>query len=202
MAPGFGGGVTSYLHPTRHTAPGAIRERRIFLAGRYFPDEQIVAFRTAVVFRREARYVATLEHDNEGSIRILIIDDHRFFRELARQLIETDTTMLVVGEAATAAAARALMQTRPDVVVLDLDLGDTDGLELLAHLLKANRHSRFLIVSGMSDSGIYRQALREGAMGVVRKSGARSELVAAIRHVHLGMPWIGGMRAGAAVDPL
>src|SRR5687767_14626500 len=82
--------------------------------------------------------------DRDASIRVVIIDDHPFFRTAARLIIEIDVGITVVGEASNAAEARALMHTKPDVALLDMDLGETDGLELLSRLLKVNQHTRFI----------------------------------------------------------
>src|SRR5262249_31777962 len=82
--------------------------------------------------------------------RILIVDDHPIFRAGARMLLERDPQLVVVGEAATAEEALArTAHEQPDLVLLDLDLGGVDGLDILEQLQAAAPKTRIVILTGV-----------------------------------------------------
>lgn len=122
------------------------------------------------------------------SLNILLVDDHRMFREglvllLGREVPEAK----VVGEVGTAAAAfecaRAL---RPDLIVMDVHLPDRDGLTTSAQILAEIPGSKIIILSAEPNLGFVKQALRMGVSGYLLKDGASAELASAIRTVQKG----------------
>jgi two-component system, NarL family, nitrate/nitrite response regulator NarL len=97
----------------------------------------------------------------------------------------------VVGEAATRAEALQLAtRTQPDIILLDLNLRDERGADLLPDLLAAARDARVIVLTGVTDAGEHRQAILGGAMGVVLKDQALDVLVKAIEKVHAGEVWL------------
>src|SRR5689334_24190254 len=104
-------------------------------------------------------------HENSSKpIRIMIIDDHAVIRTGLRMLIEQDRTMSVVGMAGTRAeAVRVSAEQRPDIILLDIVLGDEDGLEFLPELCKLSLNSRILILTGIQTTDSHRLAIRRGA---------------------------------------
>jgi DNA-binding NarL/FixJ family response regulator len=121
----------------------------------------------------------------------MIVDDHSVIRSGLRMLIEQDQTMTVVAMTGTASEALQLAaRERPDIIVLDLMLGDEDGLDFLPQLCKTSPNSRVLILTGVQGTDAHRMAIRRGAMGIVLKQQAADLLLKAIRKVHAGEVWI------------
>ena len=124
-------------------------------------------------------------------IRIMIVDDHAVIRTGLRMLIEQDQTMTVVAMAGTPAEALALAESeRPDIIILDLILGEEDGLDFLPELCKVASNSRVLVLTGVQTPESHRTAIRRGAMGIVLKQQAAELLLKAIRKVYEGEVWI------------
>ncbi|RIL04005.1 MAG: DNA-binding response regulator [Proteobacteria bacterium] len=124
-------------------------------------------------------------------IRILLVDDHPLVREGVRMLVEAQPDMDLRAESADRVSAlAALRRERPDLILLDLDLGADDGLDLLRELLRLDPDLRVLVFTGLRDRELHQRAVELGALGVVPKEQATSVLLAAIRKVHAGEAWI------------
>src|SRR5262245_35449750 len=125
------------------------------------------------------------------SIRVLIVDDHGIMRAGLRMLLESQPGMTVVGEASTCADALALATgTQPDVIVLDLDLGGENAVESIPTLLHTAPEARILVLTGVRDPEVHRQAIRHGALGLVVKEKAVETLLQAITKVQAGEVWL------------
>ena len=129
-------------------------------------------------------------HQSETAIRILLVDDHQIFLTGLQLLIEREPDMIVVGTASNRAEALALMQEHPDIVLLDLDLGNESGIDFLPQLIKPEEPPRVIIVTGVPDPELHLRAVRLGALGVVLKLDPPGFLVKAIRKVHGGEMWL------------
>lgn len=104
-------------------------------------------------------------------IRILLVDDHSVVREGYRRLLEHRGDLHIEAEAATAAEAYTLFRDRqPDVVILDLNLPDMGGVELIRRIVQRDPDARILAFSMHQDPLYASQALRAGALGYVTKS--------------------------------
>lgn len=116
--------------------------------------------------------------------RIFIVDDHTMFREGLRQLIEREPELTVCGDAASAVEAlQSIRQTRPDLVIVDISLGGTSGIDLIKSIRSDYADLPVLVVS-MHDESLYAErALRAGAMGYVMKHEPAKTMKAAIRKV-------------------
>jgi DNA-binding NarL/FixJ family response regulator len=125
-------------------------------------------------------------------ISILLIDDHAIIRDGLRDLIESRSGMKVVGDAGTSADALALASDRrPDVIVLDLDLGAESGLDLLPKLLDTLASARVIVLTGTRDCELRDRAIDLGARGVVLKENGAVELLNAIEKVYrTGEYWL------------
>jgi two-component system nitrate/nitrite response regulator NarL len=123
----------------------------------------------------------------EQQIRIFIIDDHPTIVWGLERLIESEASrMVAVGKAARCGPALSLIEeTRPDVVLLDLDLGEESGLDVIPELL-AKSTAKILVLTGLRDSGVHEAAIRAGALGVVGKEIAPAQLLDAIERVSRG----------------
>ena len=125
------------------------------------------------------------------SVRVLIVDDHGIMRAGLRMLLESQTGITVVGEASTCTDALALATgTQPDVIVLDLDLGGENAVESIPTLLRTAPDTRVLVLTGVRDPEVHRQAIRHGAIGLVLKGKAVETLLQAITKVRAGEVWL------------
>ena len=124
-------------------------------------------------------------------IRILLIDDHVIVRAGLRMLIENHKGMVVVGEAGDRIDALAIAaRERPQIILLDLDMGNESGLDFLRELLDAAAGARVVMLTGVRDPEAHRRAVHLGAMGLVLKDKAAEVLIKAIQKVHAGEVWL------------
>lgn len=124
------------------------------------------------------------------AVSLYVIDDHPVLREGIRMLLEASGDTHVVGSSATASGALApLAELRPDVVLLDLDLGAEDGLAWLPRISGAAPDARVLILTALRDRARDEEALRAGARGLVLKDASPEVLLQAIRSVAAGALW-------------
>ncbi len=138
---------------------------------------------------------------SERPITVMIVDDHVVIRSGLRMLIEHDQQMRVVAMAGNQAEAleRAAKET-PDVIVLDLLLGDEDALAFLPELCEASPSSRVLVLTGVQNPDAHRRAIRRGAMGIVLKEHAADQLLKAIEKVNKGEVWIERSMMGSMIQ--
>jgi len=117
--------------------------------------------------------------------RILLVDDHRMFREGLRLLIARELSeATVVGEAESAAEALALARsTHPELVVMDIHLPDGNGIEVTRDIRAESEQTQVIILSAETSLAFVKEALRAGAAGYLLKSNAPEELPLAIRTV-------------------
>lgn len=134
-------------------------------------------------------------------IRIMIVDDHAVIRTGLRMLIEQDQTMKVVAMVGSCSEAlEQAVKERPDIIILDLVLGDEDGLAFLPELREKVPASRVLILTGVQNPDSHRSAIRLGAMGIVLKEHAADLLLKAIRKVYEGEVWIDRSMMGMMIQ--
>jgi two-component system nitrate/nitrite response regulator NarL len=127
----------------------------------------------------------------EDSIGVMVIDDHAVVRAGLHLLLEDTPGVHPVGEVSGSAQALAELQKhQPAITLLELNLGDQDGIDLLPELLQAVPYSRVIILTGSPDTKMHRQAIVLGARGLVMKSQDVDVLLKAIRRVHAGELWI------------
>jgi DNA-binding NarL/FixJ family response regulator len=120
-------------------------------------------------------------------IRVLIVDDHDVVREGVKQMVSETGDVVVAGEAKNAGdALDAVRAQRYDVVILDLNLPDRPGLDVLTVLHNVAPTLPVLIFSMHDQPSYASRALKAGAAGYVSKNSAREHLVAAIRKVARG----------------
>lgn len=124
-------------------------------------------------------------------IRLLLADDHAILRAGLRMLLDAQSDMEVVGEAADGEEAlRQARATRPDVAVVDLTMPGLSGVETLQRLRRELPLTRLLVLTMHDDPGYARLAFAAGAAGHVVKDRESAELLAAIRAVHRGRTFV------------
>jgi two-component system response regulator DevR len=118
---------------------------------------------------------------------LLIVDDSPLIRAGLRAVLEDYGTVTIVGEAGTAAEGlAAVMQHKPDVVLLDLRLPDRPGLAVCRDILQRRPGTRVLILTSATDERNVHEAIAIGAHGYLLKENSGASLVAAITRVAAG----------------
>jgi two-component system response regulator NreC len=136
-------------------------------------------------------------------IRVLLADDHQVLRDGLRVLLESQPDMRVVAEAGTGDdAIRLAGETRPDVIVMDLGMPGTSGLDAIQAIRSRNLPAHIVVLSMHGGREIITQALQAGADGYVPKSSAHDSLLQAIRVVYQGQRFLHPSAATALVDQL
>lgn len=127
----------------------------------------------------------------EPAIRILLVDDHGLFRESLSRLLEAEPGFEIAGACASGSEALAVVDRESvDVVLLDYDLGDEQGLAFLEQAKARGSEARILMVTaGMTDADTLR-AFNAGASGIFLKHSPPSQLVEAIHKVMAGDLWL------------
>jgi DNA-binding NarL/FixJ family response regulator len=130
---------------------------------------------------------------------VFVVDDHPIVRQGLVQLIEQEPDLKVCGEAADVKEARAtLSKIVPDIVILDLSLRDSDGLELVKDI-RSKYHQLPVLVLSMHDESIYAERLLSaGANGYIMKQAAADQLLVAVRRVLAGGIYV-SERVGASM---
>jgi DNA-binding NarL/FixJ family response regulator len=120
-------------------------------------------------------------------IRIILIDDHAVVRTGYRRLLDAESGMQVVGEAASADEANALvLRTTPDVALVDLSLRGSSGIEAIRGMLARCSNLKILVLSMHEDAGHVTQALRSGALGYLTKYCEPEAVIDGIRCIAAG----------------
>jgi DNA-binding NarL/FixJ family response regulator len=120
-------------------------------------------------------------------IRILIVDDHPLVGEGVSTMIGKSGYLSVIGICKTGAAAlEQIREQQPDVVLLDINLPDTDGLQLCSAIRSFNKTTRLIGLTSTNEAGIISSFLAAGGNGYLLKNMEREELVKAIDEVMNG----------------
>ncbi|UCG25954.1 MAG: response regulator transcription factor [Chloroflexota bacterium] len=121
------------------------------------------------------------------TIRVLIADDHQLFRDGLKALLLSAQDMEVAGEASTGKEAVQLAaESKPDVVLMDIQMPDMDGIEATRALTQSNPDMNILMVTMFEDDQSVFAAMRAGARGYVLKGAKHDEMLRAIRAVGSG----------------
>jgi DNA-binding NarL/FixJ family response regulator len=119
-------------------------------------------------------------------IRVMVVDDHPMWRDsVARDLTEAGLEVVAaIGEGAQ--AVRVAAAVRPDVVVLDLQLPDLSGVEVIRGLLAQQARTRVLVLSASGEHRDVLETVKAGAAGYLTKSAKKDELIDAVRRTAEG----------------
>jgi DNA-binding NarL/FixJ family response regulator len=134
-------------------------------------------------------------------IKVVLVEDHHLVREGLRLVLGASPGIEVVGEASDAAEAfESLERARPDVMIVDLTLGDSDGIPIIRALAARRPGLRLVVLSMHRDAETVRQALLAGATAYVAKGAHSMELIEAIRAVMRGERYLHSSVTAAIVD--
>lgn len=124
---------------------------------------------------------------SDPTIGVALVDDHLGFAQALALVLEQESDLHFVGHAASAEAAAAVVaEHHPDVVLVDLDLAGSDGLDVASGLVAAQPSLHLVVLTGANDGDQAFRAFRAGARGWVLKSAGLPVLLAAIRGVTRG----------------
>jgi DNA-binding NarL/FixJ family response regulator len=121
------------------------------------------------------------------TIRVLVADDHPVVRQGLCTMLEIEDDMEVVGRAADGDEAVAqARETRPDIILMDVQMPNCDGIEAMRRIREHDPSARVIVLTTYRDEDYIFPSLRAGARGYLLKDASREELAAAIRAVHRG----------------
>jgi DNA-binding NarL/FixJ family response regulator len=151
--------------------------------------------------------------EQEGPVRVLVADDHPMWREAVARDLEEAGYQVVATAANGAEAVRRAAATSPQVVLADLQMPGTDGVEATRQIVAADPRVRVLVLSASGEQADVLEAVKAGATGYLVKSASRPELLDAVARTARGdavfTPGLAGlvlgefrrMSSGPAVDP-
>ena len=120
-------------------------------------------------------------------IKVILVDDHQIVRDGVKALISEDPAIIIVGEAATGEEFNELLlQEIPDVVLMDINLPDTNGIDLTQHTIEKYPTINILILSMHMSDEFITNSIEAGAKGYLPKTTSQAELIQAIKTVSKG----------------
>jgi two-component system, NarL family, invasion response regulator UvrY len=123
-------------------------------------------------------------------MKILLVDDHVVVRAGVRRLLATEVDVGILEAESSQEALDIFRRERPDLVVLDLNLTGSSGLELLRRLIQLDKAVKVLVLSMHSEPVYAARALQAGARGYISKSAGAEEFIDAVRQVGKGGHYI------------
>lgn len=123
--------------------------------------------------------------------RILVVDDHEVYRAGLRAVLSAEPDFEVVGDASDARAAQAEDErTKPHLTLVDFWLPGSDGISIIRELRRRNAERRVAMLSASATPALMCEALQAGASGVLLKSQPVGELLAGLRTIAQGQPYV------------
>ena len=135
-------------------------------------------------------------------IRLVLVDDHKLFRDGVRKLLEMEPDMSVEGEASDGIEGVDLVRkVRPDLVLFDVGMPGMDGIQLVQELSRTTKGIKYVAITAYQDEARLSELSAAGVDGFVIKSSGRLELLSAVRSVVRGQcyvdPKVAGLLLGA-----
>ncbi|MEX2501221.1 MAG: response regulator transcription factor [Trueperaceae bacterium] len=133
--------------------------------------------------------------------RLLLCDDHAMFRQGLRSILETEDGLRIIGEASTGReAVRHALETRPDVILMDIQMPDLDGVAATKEILAEAPDIRVIILTMYRQDRYVFEAIKVGARGYMLKDADAGDLVDAIRRVAAGETLLNAEMAASILD--
>jgi len=135
------------------------------------------------------------------ALRILLADDHKIFREGLKNLLAQEDDLAVIADTDDGAHAVELsLALLPDLAILDISMPTLNGIEATRRIAAQGQGTQVIILSMHSDKEYVAEALKAGAQGVLAKTCSSSELIAAIRQVATGVPYLSSTISCALIE--
>ncbi|VXC08489.1 MULTISPECIES: response regulator transcription factor [unclassified Pseudoclavibacter] len=126
-----------------------------------------------------------------GPVRVVLADDELLLRTALSALLPLDGLIQVVGQASNGdEAVASTLEHEPDVLVIDLEMPGTDGLQAVARILAERPAQRVLMLTRHARPGVLRRALDLGVLGFMSKASDPEDIADAVERVHAGQRWI------------
>ncbi|HEY3289764.1 MAG TPA: response regulator [Anaerolineae bacterium] len=132
--------------------------------------------------------VSTAKPDEQREpVKVILVDDHRFFREGVRNVLKTSPDVVVIGETATGLEAIEMaLAKQPDIILMDVQMPGLNGIETTQRILRVVPHVGIIIMTMLEDTDVLLAALRAGARGYIYKDADEQQLLRTIRAVACG----------------
>lgn len=138
---------------------------------------------------------------HQRDIRIVLIDDHQLFREGLKRILEMEPGFKVIGEGADGnAAAQLAEEHKPDVILMDINMPNMNGVSAAEKVKEISPETRVIILSIHDDEGYVYRTLRSGASGYLLKEMEANDLVEAVRAVANGGSYVHPKVTGKLID--
>ena len=133
--------------------------------------------------------------------RLLLCDDHAMFRQGLKSILETEPDFRIIGEAATGReAVRYALGTRPDIVLMDIQMPELDGVAATKTILEEQGDAKVIILTMYRQDRYVFEAIKAGARGYMLKDADANDLISAIRRVAEGETLLNAEMAVSVLD--
>ncbi len=134
-------------------------------------------------------------------IRILLCDDHAMFRQGLRSILETENAFRVIGEASSGReAVRYALETHPDIIVMDIQMPELDGVAATKDILAEWPEAKVIILTMYRQDTYVFEAIKVGARGYLLKDADANDLIESIRRVSEGETLLNADMAASILD--
>jgi DNA-binding NarL/FixJ family response regulator len=140
--------------------------------------------------------VTQIEEQKEVPIRVLIVDDHVILRQGIQVMLNEEEDFEIVGEAENEKAALSIaVESKPDIVLVDMSLETSNGLDTAKQLLRCSPDTRIVLFAGSNDEKLLFEAIRIGVHGYLQKTLSIDDLRRALRAIQCGERVLGESQA-------
>ncbi len=140
--------------------------------------------------------VTQIEEQKEVPIRVLIVDDHVILRQGIEVMLNEEEDFEIIGEAENEKAALSLaVESKPDIVLVDMSLETSNGLDTAKQLLRCSPDTRIVLFAGSNDEKLLFEAIRIGVHGYLQKTLSIDDLRRALRAIQCGERVLGESQA-------
>ncbi len=144
---------------------------------------------------------STKNSESDGAVNVLIVDDHPVMRAGIRYILQACEDISVCGEAGCRKEALSLIEAKdPDLVIIDLLLGNEDGLELVKECAARHERLRILVMTIRRGDVYAERVLRSGANGFIEKYEAGTQILEAVRTVMAGQTYLNRRLSSRFID--